>query len=71
MPLPVRRFRGNVTTFRGPTPTKTGADRASSLGATSSAELAPQAIGSWSGSLTGATELDFLDWPATIGIDNL
>ena len=37
--------------------------------------VAPQYIGTWSGSLTGlnanATELDFVDWPATIGIDNL
>lgn len=35
------------------------------------AELAPQYIGTWSGSLNNATELDFIDWPATIGIDNL
>lgn len=30
-----------------------------------------QLIGHWSGSITNATELDFIDWPATIGIDNL
>ena len=37
----------------------------------SSSELAPQLIGTWTGSLTGVSELDFVDWPATIGIDNL
>jgi hypothetical protein len=37
----------------------------------SNTELAPQLIGTWTGSLTGVTELDFVDWPATIGIDNL
>jgi len=30
-----------------------------------------QYIGSWSGALNNVTELDFVDWPATIGIDNL
>lgn len=34
-------------------------------------ELAPQYISSWSGSLSNVTELDFIDWPATIGVDNL
>jgi hypothetical protein len=34
-------------------------------------ELAPQYIGTWAGSLNGATSLDFIDWPATIGVDNL
>jgi len=34
-------------------------------------EAAPQAIGTWSGSLTNVSELNFVDWPATIGIDNL
>jgi len=34
-------------------------------------ELAPQYIGTFSGSLSGASQLDFIDWPATIGIDNL
>jgi hypothetical protein len=32
---------------------------------------APQYIGGWAGSLTNANELDFVDWPATIGVDNL
>ena len=35
------------------------------------AEAAPQYIGTWSGSLSNVTELDFIDWPATIGLDNL
>jgi hypothetical protein len=30
-----------------------------------------QIIGHWSGAVTGATEIDFIDWPATIAIDNL
>ncbi len=30
-----------------------------------------QYIGTWSGSLSSASELDFIDWPATIGVDNL
>jgi PEP-CTERM motif len=34
-------------------------------------ELAPQYIGTWSGSLSGATQLAFVDWPATIGVDNI
>ncbi len=35
------------------------------------AELAPQLIGTWSGTLNGASQLQFLDWPATIGVDNM
>jgi hypothetical protein len=30
-----------------------------------------QYISSWSGALSNVTELDFVDWPATIGVDNL
>jgi len=37
----------------------------------SSVEVSPQAIGTWSGTLSNVTELDFVDWPATIGMDNL
>jgi len=62
----------NVTTYWGVTPgTTNGTATHSPSSGSSSAELAPQAIGTWSGSLTGVTELDFVDWPATIGIDNL
>ena len=35
-------------------------------------ETSPQLIGNWqAGSFSNVTELDFIDWPATIGIDNL
>jgi hypothetical protein len=37
----------------------------------SNSESNAQIIGHWSGAITNATELDFVDWPATIGIDNL
>jgi hypothetical protein len=38
-----------------------------------STETAPQLIGTWNTSLSlgGATELNFIDWPATIGFDNV
>jgi hypothetical protein len=39
-------------------------------GATGS-ELAPQLLGTFSMSLNGATQLQFVDWPVRIGIDNL
>jgi hypothetical protein len=56
------------TTFWGVTPgTTNGTSTKSPLGT----ELAPQAIGTWTGSLSGATEFDFVDWPATIGLDNI
>jgi hypothetical protein len=61
-----------VQTFYGVTPGGTnGTATHSPISGASNAELAPQAIGTWTGSLTGDTELDFVDWPATIGIDNL
>jgi hypothetical protein len=34
-------------------------------------EQSAQYIGTWSGSLGGVTDLNFIDWPATIGVDNL
>ena len=34
-------------------------------------EQAAQYIGHWSGNLTGVTELDFIDWPAGIAVDNI
>lgn len=34
-------------------------------------ETNKQYIGTWSGPISNATELDFVDWPATIAIDNL
>jgi len=38
---------------------------------TGSAETNPQYIGSWSGTFGSSTDLDFVDWPVTIGVDNL
>jgi len=41
---------------------------------TGGTETGPQYIGTWSttsSALNGDTQLDFVDWPATIGIDNL
>jgi hypothetical protein len=59
-------------TFLGVTPNTTNGNATHSPNSGSgSNELAPQAIGTWSGSLAGVSELDFVDWPATIGIDNL
>jgi hypothetical protein len=58
------------TTFWGVTPgTTNGATTTSPLSAN---ELSPQAIGT-SGNflLTGATQLQFNDWPAAIGVDNM
>jgi hypothetical protein len=59
-------------TFLGVTPgtTNGNATHSPNSGGTS-AELAPQAIGTWTTGITGVTSLDFVDWPATIGIDNL
>ncbi len=37
----------------------------------SGTEQAAQFIGHWSGTLTNVTELDFIDWPAGIGVDNI
>jgi hypothetical protein len=37
----------------------------------SSTETSLQYIGTWSGTLSNDNELDFVDWPATIGVDNL
>lgn len=36
-----------------------------------SAETSLQWIGTYSGSVKGVNQLDFVDWPATIGVDNL
>jgi len=56
------------TTFWGVVP---GTTNGTSTKAGSNTELAPQLIGTWSGTLTGATSLSFMDWPAAIGVDNL
>jgi hypothetical protein len=66
---------GNNGTQYGYTPSASGSDGSSITSPTnpnsSSPELSPQYIGTWSGSLSNVSELDFIDWPATIGVDNL
>jgi hypothetical protein len=37
----------------------------------SATEASPQYIGTWSGTLSNVNELDFVDWPSTIGVDSL
>jgi hypothetical protein len=58
----------------GVAPSATGSDGSSTHSpnsGTTANELAPQYLGAWSGSLSGVNELDFVDWPSTIGVDNL
>jgi hypothetical protein len=58
------------TTFWGVTPGTT--DGSTTASPDSSHELAPQYIGtSGNFTLTGATSITFMDWPAAIGVDNL
>jgi hypothetical protein len=73
--LPDFKFavNGNVNsplfTTLGATPgTTNGSSTHSHL---SSSESSKQFIGTWSGTLHNVTELDFIDWPATIAIDDL
>ena len=65
----VSSFGTNGTQW-GVTPSTTGSDGTSTIGPNGPI-VAPQYIGTWSGSLSGVNELDFVDWPATIGVDNL
>lgn len=60
-----------VNTFYGVTPGAGGSATHSPNSGSSHAELSPQLIGTWTGPIAGVSELDFVDWPATIGIDNL
>lgn len=64
---------GQVFHYYGVTPS--GANIHSPASGASANELAPQLIGTTAllnvGGIPGATTLTFLDWPATIGIDNL
>ena len=48
-----------------------GTDGSSARSGNDSTELAPQWIGNYSTSLGSFNELNFVDWPAAIGIDNL
>lgn len=60
------------TTFWGVTPGTTNGSSTHSPNSGGGTELAPQYIGtSGNFTLTGATTLSFMDWPATIGVDNL
>jgi hypothetical protein len=69
------------TTFTGDAPCATigacqgqansGKDGNSTQSPMMTTETAPQLIGTWTGSISGVTKLDFLDWPATIGVDNI
>ena len=66
----VTSFGANGTQY-GVTPSSSGSDGSSTKSPDGSRENSAQYIGTWSGSLSNVTELDFIDWPATIGIDNL
>lgn len=59
------------TTLFGATPANPGPNGNSTASSAMGAETAPQWIGTYTTTLHGATSLQFLDWPATIGIDNL
>lgn len=48
-----------------------GHDGSSTRSVNDTTELAPQWIGNYSTSLSSFNELNFVDWPAAIGIDNL
>ena len=58
-----------IVTFLGVTPGNSPIN--TKVSDNSNNETNAQLIGHWSGTVTNATELDFIDWPATIGIDNL
>ena len=53
--------------------THTGTDGSSTKSpySGSGTEQAAQWIGTWSGNLTNVTEIQFMDWPAAIGVDNI
>jgi hypothetical protein len=58
-----------MATFLGVTPGTSPIS--TTVSANSNHESNAQIIGHWSQVITNATELDFIDWPAAIGIDNL
>jgi hypothetical protein len=55
----------------GVTPSSSGSDGSSTRSPNDNPETNVQYIGNWSGSFAASTELDFIDWPPTIGIDDL
>ena len=68
----------SVFTYYGVTPTNvlpanctSAIDICTTTSPDSSTETSQQLIGHFSGMVTNASQLDFVDWPATIGIDNL
>jgi len=65
---PVTSFGTNGVQY-GVTPGTTNGNTNNSI--LSSAETSPQYIGKWSGTLSNANSVNFIDWPATIGVDNL
>jgi len=62
---------GTAGTQLGVTPAALGANGSSTKSPDLTSENNAQYIGTWSGTLTNVSELDFLDWPATVAIDNL
>lgn len=62
---------GTGGTQLGVTPSVAGTTYTHSPNSGAGLETNAQLLGTWSGSLTNATELDFIDWPATIGMDNM
>jgi len=60
-----------IATFSSVKPSGSAADGSSTHSPDVNGENAPQYIGYYSTTVNGVTELDFLDWPATIAIDNL
>jgi len=72
---PDLKFAVNGTTLQtylGVVPSNPGADGNSTRSPMMTTETAPQYIGvSVPITLTNATSLSFMDWPATIGVDNL
>lgn len=67
---PVTSFGTNGFQY-GVTPSATGSDGSSTAAPNGAGNLNPQYIGTWSGTLTNDAQIDFVDWPATIGVDNI
>jgi len=66
----------NIFTYLGVKPgsgydQSTGSTMDAKISKNNNPETNAQLIGHWSGTINNATELDFIDCPATIGIDNL
>ena len=68
---PVTGFGTNGTVTGVQPATQTNGTNLHSPASGWSTEQSAQYIGTWSGSLNQPTDLNFIDWPATIGVDNL